>query len=100
MPDHLDVTAVGGTDDVIVPADRIHVPGATEVVVDVRGANDHSAIPHDGRALQVVRSALEHRPPPCTSLLEGLRSAVEPVLVSRVEGDLGEYVTTYLEVRE
>jgi hypothetical protein len=46
-----------------------------------------------------VRSALEHRPPPCTSLLEGLRSAVEPVLVSRVEGDLGELLTTYLEVR-
>ena len=100
LPDHLDVTTVGGTDDVIVPANRIHVPGATEVVVDVAGVNDHSAIHHDSRALQVVRSALEHRPPPCTSLLEGLRSAVEPVLISRVEGDLGEYVTTYLEVRK
>lgn len=100
LPDHIDLTTVGGSDDLIVPADRIHVPGATEVVVDVGGVNDHTAIHHDGRALQVVRSALELRPPPCTSLLEGLRGAVEPVLVSRVEGDLGELLTTYLEVRK
>jgi hypothetical protein len=98
LPEQVDLTTVGGTDDVVVPANRIHVPGATEVVVDVDGLGDHRAIDHDGRALQVVRSALEQRPPPCTSLLEGLRGAIEPVLISRVEGDLGEYLTTYLEV--
>ncbi|MBM3660926.1 MAG: hypothetical protein FJW95_15695 [Actinobacteria bacterium] len=100
LPEHLDITTVGGTDDLVVPANRIRIPGATEVVVAVDGANDHSAIHHDDRALQVVRSALEGRPPPCTSLLEGMRSAVAPVLISRVEGDLGEYLTTYLEVRK
>jgi len=99
MPDHVELTTVGATDDVVVPANRIHVPGANEVVVGVDGVNDHTAIPHDARALQVVRSALEQRPPPCTSFLEGVRAAVEPVLVSRVEGDLGEHLTTYLEVR-
>ncbi|MFA5885199.1 MAG: peptidoglycan DD-metalloendopeptidase family protein [Acidimicrobiia bacterium] len=98
FPDHVELTTVGGTDDLIVPANRIHVPGATEVVVGVDGLSDHTAIHHDDRALQVVRSALEHRPPPCTSFLEGVRGAVEPVLLSRVEGDLGEYLTTYLEV--
>ena len=97
LPEHVDLTTIGGTDDVIVPANRIRVPGATEVVVDVAGLADHTAIHHDGRALQVVRAALEQRPPPCTSLLEGLRAAIEPVLISRVEGDLGEYLTTYLE---
>ena len=99
FPDHVELTTVGGTDDAVVPANRIRVPGATEVVVAVDGLNDHTAIHHDARALQVVRSALEHRPAPCTSFLEGVRSAVEPVLLSRVEGDLGEYLTTYLEVR-
>jgi hypothetical protein len=99
LPEHIDLTTVGGTDDVVVPANRIRVPGATEVVVDVAGIGDHGAIHHDPRALQVVRSALERRPPPCTSLLEALRSAVAPVLISRVEGDLGEHLTTYLEVR-
>jgi len=98
FPEQVDLTTVGGTDDVVVPANRIHVPGATEAVVDVDGLDDHGAIHHDGRALQVVRSALEQQPPPCTSLLEGLRGAIEPVLISRVEGDLGEYLTTYLEV--
>ena len=99
MPEHIDLTTVGATDDLIVPANRIHVPGANEVVVGVDGLSDHTAIPHDDRALQVVRSALEQRPAPCTSFLEGVRGAVEPVLLSRVEGDLGEYLTTYLEVR-
>jgi hypothetical protein len=98
LPEQVELTTVGGTDDVVVPANRIHVPGATEAVVDVDGLGDHSAIHHDGRALQVVRSALEQQPPPCTSLLAGLRGAIEPVLISRVEGDLGEYLTTYLEV--
>ncbi|GMU78351.1 MAG: hypothetical protein AMXMBFR46_11460 [Acidimicrobiia bacterium] len=98
MPEHIELTTVGGTDDLIVPANRIHVPGATEVVVAVDGLNDHSAIHHDDRALQVVRSALEGRPPPCTSFLEGVRAAVEPVLISRVESDLGDFLTTYLEV--
>jgi hypothetical protein len=98
LPEHVDVTTIGGTDDVIVPANRIHVPGATEVVVGVDGLNDHTAIHHDDRALQAVRAALEQRPPPCTTFLEGLRGAIEPVLISRVEGDLGEYLTTYLEV--
>jgi hypothetical protein len=99
LPDQVDLTTVGGTDDAIVPANRIRVPGATEVVVAVDGWNDHTGIHHDARALQVVRSALEQRPAPCTSFLEGIRGAVEPVLLSRVEGDLGEYLTTYLEVR-
>lgn len=98
LPEQIELTTVGGTDDLVVPANRIHLPGATEVVVGVKGLGDHGAIVRDGRALQVVRSALEQRPPPCTSLLEGLRGAIEPVLISRVEGDLGEYLTTYLEV--
>jgi hypothetical protein len=37
-----------------------------------------------------VRAALDHKPLPCTSLVEGFRSAIEPVVVSRVEHDLGD----------
>jgi hypothetical protein len=99
LPEHLDVTTIGGSDDLVVPANRIRIPGATEVVVDVAGLADHGAIDDDPRAMQVVRSALEQRPPPCTSVLEGLRAAIAPVFISRIEGDLGEYLTTYLEVR-
>jgi hypothetical protein len=97
LPEHIELTTIGGTDDIIVPANRIRVPGATEVVVDVDGVSDHTAIHGDANALRAVRSALEQQAPPCTSLLTGLRAAIEPVLISRVEGDLGAYVTTYLE---
>ena len=99
LPEHVEVTTVGGTDDVVVPADRIRIPGATEVVVAVDGLADHGAIPRDRRALQVVRSALERRPPPCTSVLEGLRGAITPVVLSRVEGDLGAHLTDLLAAR-
>lgn len=95
LPDGVELTTIGGTDDLVVPANRIRVPGTTEVVVDVAGANDHSALPRDPNALMAVRSALEGRPPPCTSALTGLRAAVEPVVLSRVERSLGEYAVAY-----
>lgn len=90
LPEQLEITSIGGTDDVIVPANRIGVPGGVEVVVAVAGLRDHSAIPDDPRALQAVRAALERRAPPCTTLLEGIRGALEPVIISRVERNIGE----------
>ena len=98
LPDHVDLTTIGGTDDVVVPANRIRVPGATEVVVAVDGLDDHTAIHHDDRALQVVRGGPGAQTTSVHVVPGGLRAAVEPVLISRVEGDLGEYLTTYLEV--
>jgi len=98
LPAGVHVTSIVGTDDWTVPADRTHIDGGTDVVVDVRGfASDHTAILDDPNALRAARAALEQRPPPCTSLLTGIRSAVEPMALSRVEGDLGEAVVAYLE---
>jgi len=96
LPWQIDYTTIGGSDDIVVPATNISVPDATEVTVDVDGVNDHSAIPTDDRALRVVRSALEGLPPPCIPWDEGVRGAVEPVVISRVEhtgGDLIEEVS-------
>jgi hypothetical protein len=90
LPDHVDFTSIGGADDYVVPATQIDVPGGTEVLVDVGGVSDHSAIPDDPRALQVVRAALEGRPPPCVGALEGLRGAVDPVVITRVEHTVGD----------
>jgi hypothetical protein len=88
LPDHIDFTSIGGNDDVVVPANRIHVPGGTEATVTVAGIDDHGAVHRDPTALRAVRTALEGRPPPCTSVLEGLRSAIEPVLIDRLESEL------------
>ncbi|HEX6311435.1 MAG TPA: hypothetical protein VF152_07380, partial [Acidimicrobiia bacterium] len=77
-------------------ATQIEVPGATEVVVDVGGVSDHSSIPRDTRALQVVRAALEGRPPPCVGVVEGVRGAVDPVVIRRVERGFGDAATGVL----
>ncbi len=89
VPDHFDFTTIGATEDLVVPATQISVPGATETVAAVDSFNEHSAIVRAPDALRAVRAALEGRPPPCVSLLTALRSAVAPVVISRVEHTLG-----------
>jgi len=90
LPEHVDVTSVGASDDYVVPANRTEVPGEMNVTVDVAGPVDHGSIPTDPRALQVVRAALENRPLPCVDWLEGLRGAAEPVLITRLELAAGD----------
>ena len=92
LPDHVDFTTIGATDDVLVPATQIDVPDATKVVVDIGGSPlaDHSNIPRDRAALGIVRAALEGRPPPCVGIAEGLRGVVVPTLLTRVEHALGD----------
>jgi Putative serine esterase (DUF676) len=92
LPEHVDFTTIGATDDFLVPATNVDVPDATKVVVDVDGGllDDHSNIPRDPNALRVVRSALEGRPPPCIGVVEGLRGVVVPTLITRVEHGIGD----------
>ncbi len=92
LPEHVDFTTIGATDDVIVPATQVDVPDATKVVVNVAGAplGDHTNIPRDPNALRVVRAALEGRAPPCVGVVEGLRGVVVPTVITRVERALGD----------
>jgi murein DD-endopeptidase MepM/ murein hydrolase activator NlpD len=90
LPDHIDYTTIGAPEDYVVPATNISVPGATESVVPVPlGPSEHSAIVSDPSSLAAVRSVLEGKPPPCVSIGTALRSAVQPVVISRVEHDFG-----------
>ena len=95
LPSHLDFVSVGGTDDVVVPADRIHVDGATEIVVAVDGPLDHSAIVDDERAMDVVRRALSGRPLPCMTVEEQVRSATEPTVISGFEERVGPALAAF-----
>ena len=92
LPDHVDFTTIGATDDFIVPATQVDVPDATKVVVGVGGGplDDHATIPRDPGALRVVRAALEGRAPPCVGVAEGLRGVVVPTLITRVEHAVGD----------
>lgn len=89
LPEHLDVTSIAAPDDVVVPATATAFPGGTNVTVDPAGLDDHSSITRDHRSLAAARLALEGRPPPCVGLVGGIRQAVEPVVVTRVERTLG-----------
>ena len=93
---HSSDDTIGATEDLIVPATQISVPGATETVAAVDSFNEHSAIVRSPDALRAVRAALEGRPPPCVSLATALRSAVAPVVISRVERTLGSGVAAIL----
>lgn len=90
VPEHFDYTTIGATEDLVVPATNISLPGATETVAAVDHPNEHSAIVRDPDALKAVRAALEGRPPPCVGLLTALRTAVSPVLISRLEHTVGD----------
>jgi hypothetical protein len=89
VPEHFDFTTIGATEDLVVPATQISVPGATETVAAVNDLNEHSAIVRAPDALRAVRAALEGRPPPCVGLFTALRTAVAPVVISRVEHTIG-----------
>ena len=89
LPEHFDYTTIGATEDLVVPATQIHVPGAHETVVAGHGFGQHHEIVEDPDALRAVRAALEGRPLPCVGVGTALRAAVAPVLISRFEHDVG-----------
>jgi len=91
VPANFDFTTVGATEDVVVPATQIDVPGARSTVVGVDSPNEHHAIVNDPEALRAVRAALEGRPLPCVGLVTALRSAVAPVVISRFEHTAGRW---------
>lgn len=93
LPDQMDLTSIAAPDDAVVPADRTEAPGARRVTVDPSGVGDHSAIVDDPTAMREVRLALEQRAPGCVGLLQGVRGAIEPVLIRRVELNLGHLIS-------
>jgi hypothetical protein len=92
LPDRMELTSVAGIDDGVVPGVSTVKRGARSVTTDPAGIGDHSAIVSDRVAMTAARLALEQRPPACVGLAEGIRGAVEPVLIRRVELTAGRAV--------
>ena len=90
VPEHFDFTSIGATEDLVVPATNISLPGADETTVAVNAPNQHKAIVQDPAALQAVRAALEGRVPPCVGIDTALRGAIAPVVISRLEHTVGD----------
>jgi triacylglycerol esterase/lipase EstA (alpha/beta hydrolase family) len=89
LPEQIDLTTIGGADDVVVPADHASRRGARSVTLDPAGVADHSGILRDPEALDAIRLALEGRGVPCVGVATGVRGAIEPVLISRAEHTAG-----------
>jgi murein DD-endopeptidase MepM/ murein hydrolase activator NlpD len=89
LPEQVDLTTIGGADDVVVPADHASRPGARSVTLDPEGVADHTGILRDPDALDAVRLALEGRGLPCVGVATGVRGAIEPVVISRAEHTAG-----------
>jgi hypothetical protein len=90
LPEQIDLTAIGAVDDVVVPADHaVHRDGRA-VTVDPAGWSDHARIVDDPAAMDATRLALEGRGPPCVGVVDGVRGAVEPVVIARAERVAGE----------
>jgi hypothetical protein len=90
LPEQIDLTTIGAVDDLVVPADHaVHRDGRA-VTVDPAGWSDHARIVDDPAAIDAARLALEGRDPPCVGFGDGVRGAVEPVIVSRAERIGGE----------
>jgi hypothetical protein len=90
LPDHVELTAIGSVDDLVVPANHAGHEGARNVTLNADGFNDHSAILRDAAALRAARLALEGRQAPCIGFTDGLRGAIEPVVISRLEHTAGD----------
>jgi hypothetical protein len=90
VPEHIDFTSIGATEDYVVPATNISLGGATETTVAVNAVSEHKAIVDNPNALRTVRAALEGRAPPCVGLLTALRGAVVPVVITRAAHLLGD----------
>jgi hypothetical protein len=90
IPGQIDFTSISAADDYIVPADRTTRAGVDAITVNPPGPSDHSAIYGDPGALDATRLAMELRPLPCVGVAAGVRGAVEPVVISRLEQQAGE----------
>jgi hypothetical protein len=97
LPEQIDLRTFGATDDAVVPPPVTRVAGAQTFTVDPDGLADHSAIVDDPGVMTAVRLALERRPPPCVGWFEGVRGAVEPVLIRRLELSVGDAVARALD---
>ena len=89
MPEHFDLTSIGATEDVVVPATNISAPGRDETMVAVNSLSEHSAIvPPPTRSERCG----PRRGPTATVRRHRHRGAgaVAPVVISRVSHEFGD----------
>ncbi len=89
VPDHIPLTSIAVSGDLVVPALRSRVDGATNVVVPLGGARAHDRMTTDPAVQREVALALAGRPPGCRRALEALTSAVVAHRIALVQDGAG-----------
>lgn len=90
LPDQIDFITLGGTADIVVPAEKSRFDGSRHGVVSPRGLNDHDAITRDQRTVASLGLALEGRPLPCTSFMMFLKTAAISKATTELEHEVGD----------
>ena len=93
LPAGVRVTSVAARADAVVAAPRSRLRGAANVVVDVGGLNDHSALPGSAAARREVALAIAGRGPTCEALGDALVDEVVGHGIGQAEDAVGVGVT-------
>lgn len=89
LPAGVPITSIAARADVVVPAPRARLPGATNVVVRVPGLNEHSAVTAAPAATREMVLALAGLPPACESLVDSALDALAGTAIASAEDRLG-----------
>lgn len=92
LPKGVSVTSISTAFDAVVPPTNTDVRGGREITVNSGGLNEHSEIIADPTALAAARAAIEGKPPPCISVADGIKGAIAPVVISRGERELRNWL--------
>lgn len=88
VPANVRFVSIAARGDVVVPAPRAWLAGATNVVVSVGGSldvDDHGALPGSAAARREVALALAGAPPSCQSLVDVVSDHVVGTVVDTLE---------------
>lgn len=91
-------TSIGGMKDVVVPAVRARLAGATNVLVDVPSNNPlatHSGLTTDDAARREVALALNDQPPTCQGVVTTFGRGTASAGIAEFEDLFGSVIATY-----
>ncbi|MGI8686418.1 MAG: peptidoglycan DD-metalloendopeptidase family protein [Acidimicrobiales bacterium] len=89
LPEGVRVTSIAGRADVVVPAPRAHLRGATNAVVTVDGLHEHPLVPGAPAATREMTLALAGMAPTCEGFLDAVADAVVGETIAAAEDTLG-----------
>jgi len=93
VPAGVHLVSITARGDVVVPAPRARLRGATNVVVSVPAVDDHAAAPGSEPVLRAIGTAVDGLPPPCETLSDAVLDAVVPDVIVAGENALGAALT-------